>query len=242
MSVEDIERNIRTQQHAVPSKPENGIGAQTPQQLQMMMQLQQQMQFARPSAPPGIPQPKGPLFSPQAPIASTGVPKPAPRLPPGFAPLPQNIMPPAPPHMNNMNRPPPMGHNLPTALNNFAVKHLINYYHFNTISHLFFLFYRCIQISMPCETCRICHCFVYLHQTICSLLRILLIFQLQTCHLRTFQTCPICPALVECRICLMPITSISSISVLYRKSSKTILCYRSIAWIQTSRHPWWIHI
>lgn len=153
MSVEDIERNIRNQQtqqmNQTPTKLNANVSgrSQTPQLLAQRPPQQQNLQQPLPSVipnnilmqritvpPPGmqqIPLSKGlnglngpPNFAP--PLHQISSPKQPMRLPPGFPPM-QLIgphgMPIVPvPHPANMPR--PMPHNLPVALNNFAVSFL----------------------------------------------------------------------------------------------------------------------
>lgn len=137
MSVEDIERNIRNQQQKQQNQPPVGnldgvsVGrSQTPQQLrQLPNQQQMQMpQFPRSPGgpPPGLPPTKGPLFPPHLhglSQANNVGPKQPVRLPPGFPPM--QLMGQHPlaggPITHHNNLPRPMPHNLPVALNNFAV-------------------------------------------------------------------------------------------------------------------------
>lgn len=141
MSVEDIERNIRNQQKRQNQTPtmELGTRSQTPlQHQQQLLQLtnqqipMQQFQRTPGGPPPGLPPTKGPLFPPHLPglpqVNNVAGPKPAVRLPPGFPPMPlmgQHPLANGPiTHHNNMPR--PMPHNLPVALNNFAVSKTTN--------------------------------------------------------------------------------------------------------------------
>lgn len=117
MSVEDIERNFRSQQ--MQQKIDPAIKPPTPnlllqQQQQQQQQAQFQQQFQqRPAAPPGL------VHPPQQPLL------PHQRLPPGFPPmnmLNQNMAGPLPPQMHpnhNMGR--PMPPNVPMHPNNFPV-------------------------------------------------------------------------------------------------------------------------
>lgn len=109
MSVEDIERNIRSQQI-------QGVDASKTQSSPQHQRQSFQHQMA---PPPGMGGTKNPIFPPQSPLGmqklSPG--SVAPRIPPGF---PMNMLP---PHLNaqNMGRMPPASNVPPHALNNFPV-------------------------------------------------------------------------------------------------------------------------
>lgn len=125
MSVEDIERNIRSQQTQQKSDAIKPTTPQHQRQLQQQAQVQAQQlqqQFQRPTAPPGLPHPKGPM-GPHPMQLPPGLSKQAhQRLPPGFPPMNmmnQNIAGPPQPMHPNMGR--PMPPNMPMALGNFAV-------------------------------------------------------------------------------------------------------------------------
>lgn len=93
LSVEDIERNIRSQQQ-MQQNQDQIVKPPTPQLHQMMQQQQQQQQqFQRPVAPPGLALPKPPL----GPALNM-------QLPPGLQKQPHQRLPPGFPPMNMMNQ------------------------------------------------------------------------------------------------------------------------------------------
>lgn len=134
MSVEDIERNIRSQQQ-MQQNQDQIVKPPTPQLHQMMQQQQQQQHFQRPTAPPGLALPKPPLGPPLNMQLPPGLQKqPHQRLPPGFPPM--NMMnqnmPGLPPQLHaNMGRPMPpnvpipMPGNFPVSIESKIGKHLV---------------------------------------------------------------------------------------------------------------------
>lgn len=169
MSVEDIERNIRSQQQ-MQQNQDQIVKPPTPQLHQMMQQQQQQQQqFQRPTAPPGLALPKPPLGPPLNMQLPPGLQKPPhQRLPPGFPPmnmLNQNI-PGLPPSLHaNMGRPMPpnvpipMPGNFPVSADHLVCDSamLLRQSLLTGISRSFH--FRCIPVSMQCAPehhCPVC--------------------------------------------------------------------------------------